>query len=87
MKKAQNPLQTKNKLFNIGYKILNINGEQIYVLGIKKILKFSPEQVMLLLKNGKKLILCGINIIICESSSGAIMLGGAINKIEVDESA
>lgn len=71
---------------NTSYKILILNGKQIYILGIQKITKFSSEEVVLLLKNSCSLCVYGQGLIICECSKHSIMLSGKVTKTEVVES-
>ena len=72
---------------NKSYKILNINGNKLYVLGIKSILKFSEEYIALKLKNAEILCIFGENFIICECDKNAIMILGKILKLEVQQGA
>ena len=52
--KDKNVSSTFSKLLQ-AYKVMNFNGKELYVMGIERIIKFSAEEVVLLLKNAQKL--------------------------------
>ena len=55
--KDKNVSSTFSKLLQ-AYKVMNFNGKELYVMGIERIIKFSAEEVVLLLKNAQKLCIC-----------------------------
>lgn len=83
----KNLKQNVKNLFISPYKIINENGKECYVIGVKKILKFSSDKVTLSLKNDEILDILGQGLVIGECSRDSIMLSGEIVKTEVKTSA
>lgn len=81
--KDKNVSSTFSKLLQ-AYKVMNFNGKELYVMGIERIIKFSAEEVVLLLKNVQKLCIYGEKLVITECDKSAIMLTGTIIMTEVE---
>ena len=65
------------------YKILNLGGKEFYVMGIKKIIKFQNEEVVLKLKNNELLSVRGDGMLLKEISSGGVLISGEIKTSEI----
>lgn len=65
------------------YKMLNLGGEQLYVMGISKILKFQTDTIVLSLKKNKVLEISGTELYIKEISKQGILICGKITSTEV----
>ena len=66
-----------------GYKILNLGGKEFYVMGIKKIIKFQNEEVVLKLKNNELLSVRGDGMLLKEISSVGVLISGEIKTSEI----
>lgn len=74
----------KNKS-NHNYKILNIDGNVLYVSGIKKLQTMQNDKIAIYLKCGKLLIVIGENLTLQEYDKSGAMIKGNIISVEVKE--
>lgn len=74
----------KNKS-NHNYKILNIDGNLLYVSGIKKLHTMQNDKIAIYLKCGKLLIVIGENLTLQEYDKSGAMIKGNIISVEVKE--
>ncbi len=74
----------KNKS-NHNYKILNIDGNVLYVSGIKKLHTMQNDKIAIYLKCGKLLIVIGENLTLQEYDKSGAMIKGNIISVEVKE--
>ena len=65
------------------YKILNLGGKETYIMGIKKIVKFQLEEIVVKLKNNELLSVQGAGMFLKEISSGGILISGEIKVIMI----
>jgi len=74
----------KNKS-NHNYKILNIDGNVLYVSGKKKLQTMQNDKIAIYLKCGKLLIVIGENLTLQEYDKSGAMIKGNIISVEVKE--
>lgn len=65
------------------YKILNLGGKETYVMGMKKIIKFQIDEIVLKLKNNDLLSIKGNEMLLKEISSGGVLISGEIKAVEI----
>jgi hypothetical protein len=65
------------------YQLLNFGGEFLYVVGLKKIIKFSSDEIVVKVKSDKKIVIKGSDFFIREISYGGVLICGIILGTEV----
>lgn len=65
------------------YKILNFGGQECYVVGVVKIIKFSHQEVVVKVKGEKQVFVTGQDLFIAEYNADSMLLCGKIFATEV----
>ena len=65
------------------YKILNLGGKEVYVMGVKKIIKFQVDEIVFKLKNNELLSIIGADMLLKEISSGGVLISGEIKTVGI----
>lgn len=67
------------------YKFLNLGGEEFYVNGFIKVLKFSSQDIVLKIRNGEILTLQGEQMYIKEICKQGILICGKVYKTGISK--
>lgn len=65
------------------YKILNLGGNEVYVMGITKIVKFQENEIVVKLKNKELFLIKGSEMFLKQISDGGILISGKIRATEI----